>query len=79
MSISLPTAFKINLKIPYGELQHVVEWCDRNCKDEWRYMEDPNGDAYDSWIFTGYPSLNSWIFFFENERDYVAFTMWNKW
>lgn len=67
MSISLPTAFKINVKIPYGELQHTVEWCERNCKYEWRYMEDPNGEVY-----------NSWVFFFENERDYVAFSFWLK-
>jgi hypothetical protein len=30
-------------------------------------MEDPHGDMY-----------NSWIFFFEQERDYVAFVLWNK-
>jgi hypothetical protein len=67
MSINTLTKFKIKIKLPYGELQPIVEWCDRNCKYEWRYMEDPNGDMYDSWIF-----------FFENERDYVAFTLWNK-
>jgi len=67
MSISLPTAHKINVKIPYGELQHTLEWCERNCNYEWRYMEDPNGEVY-----------NSWVFFFENERDYVAFSFWLK-
>lgn len=67
MSITIPTAFKVYINVPYGELQHVVEWCDRNCAYDWRYMEDPNGEMY-----------NSWVFFFENERDYVAFTMWKK-
>jgi hypothetical protein len=67
MSISLPTAYKVQLNIPYGELRPIVEWCDRNCSDDWRYMEDPNGDMY-----------NSWIFFFNTERDYVAFTFFNK-
>lgn len=67
MSISLPTAYKVQVKLPYGELQPIVEWCDRNCVDEWRYMEDPNGDMY-----------NSWVFFFENERDYCAFLLWKK-
>lgn len=65
MSISIPTSLKVVLDIPYGELQAIVEWCDRNCTGEWRYMEDPNGLMY-----TG------WVFFFESERDYVAFTVW---
>jgi hypothetical protein len=30
-------------------------------------MEDPNADMY-----------GGWIFFFENERDYVAFMLWKK-
>jgi hypothetical protein len=67
MSISLPTAFKTQIKVPYGQLQPTVDWCERNCIGEWKYMEDPNGEMY-----------NSWVFFFENERDYVAFTFWNK-
>lgn len=53
--------------MPYGNLKKIVEWCDRNCIGDYRYMEDPNGDMY-----------NSWVFFFELERDYVAFTLFNK-
>ena len=45
----------------------MLEWVDNNCVGEVKYMEDPNGDMY-----------NSWVFFFENERDYVAFTLWKK-
>lgn len=67
MSISIPTAFKIKIKVPYGQLQPTVEWCERNCTGEWKYMEDPNGEMY-----------NSWVFFFESERDYVAFTVWKQ-
>lgn len=67
MSISIPTAHRVRLKLPYGELQPIVEWCDRNCRSDYRYSEDPNGDMYDSWIF-----------FFDDERDYVAFLMWKK-
>jgi hypothetical protein len=52
--------------MPWGELKDIVEWCDRNCAGDYRYMEDPNGE------------YNSWIFFFELERDYVAFTLFNK-
>jgi hypothetical protein len=53
--------------MPWGQLKEIVEWCDRNCTGDYRYMEDPNGEMY-----------NSWVFFFENERDYVAFLMWKK-
>lgn len=67
MSISIPTAYKISISCGYGQLQPLVEWCERNISGDWRYMEDPNGDMY-----------NSWVFFFEDERDYVAFTMWKK-
>ena len=67
MSISLPTAYKIKLTMPWGNLKDIVEWCDRNCSGDYRYMEDPNGNMY-----------NSWVFFFENERDYVAFMLWKQ-
>jgi len=67
MSISIPTAFKIKLSMPWGQLKEIVEWCDRNCTGDYRYMEDPNGEMN-----------NSWVFFFEAERDYVAFLMWKK-
>lgn len=67
MSISIPTAYRIRLSTPYGSLKDIVAWCDRNCSGEYRYSEDPNGEMY-----------NDWVFFFENERDYIAFTLWNK-
>ena len=67
MSISIPAAYQIKLSMPFGNLKKIVEWCDRNCNGDYRYMEDPNVDMY-----------NSWVFFFEFERDYVAFTLWNK-
>ena len=53
--------------MPWGQLKDIVEWCDRNCTNDYRFMEDPDGDMY-----------NSWVFFFESERDYVAFTLFNK-
>lgn len=67
MSINLPTAYKSQVSIPYGKLKEVTAWCDRNCVGDYRYMEDPHGEMY-----------GDWVFFFESERDYVAFLMWNK-
>ena len=66
MSINIPTAQRANVTVRHGELKPIVEWCERNCKDEWRFMEDIN-DQY-----------NGFEFFFESERDYVAFLMWKK-
>lgn len=66
MSINTQTAFKATVTTKYGELQSVVDWCDRNCQDDWKYMEDP----HDQW--------NSFVFLFETERDYVNFLLWKK-
>ena len=66
MSINIPTAHRANITVKHGELQPVVEWCERNCKDEWRFMENVN-DQY-----------NGFDFFFESERDYVALLIWKK-
>lgn len=66
MSIDIPTAHKANVAVAFGELQPIVDWCERNCSSEWRYMEDINNQ----W--------NGYEFFFESEKDYVAFMMWKK-
>lgn len=66
MSINIPTAHRANVAVQYGELQPIVDWCERNCSGEWRFMEDINNQ----W--------NGYEFFFESEKDYVAFLMWKK-
>lgn len=58
--------YAVNVNISYGQLQPWIDWCDRNCTGEWKYSEDPDG----YW--------SSWTFFFESERDYCAFLLWNK-
>jgi len=63
----LSTKNSVAINLLFGELQPMLNWCEKNCVGNWQYMEDPNGDMY-----------NSWIFFFENERDYVAFMLWKK-
>jgi hypothetical protein len=69
MSINIPTALKANIDVQYGQLQPVLDWCDRNCEADWRYV-DLVGDQ-DS-------ATGRWEFLFESERDYVAFLMWKK-
>lgn len=66
MSINIPTAHRANVAVEFGQLQPIVDWCERNCTSDWRYMEDINNQ----W--------NGYEFFFESEKDYVAFLLWNK-
>lgn len=63
----LQSTNKVKVDLSYGQLQPIIDWCDRNCKGVWHYTEDPNGNMYSGWIFV-----------FEDERDYVAFTLWKK-
>lgn len=66
MSINIPTAHRANIALQYGELANIVDWCERNCSSDWRFMEDVNNQ------WGGYE------FLFESEKDYVAFLVWNK-
>lgn len=66
MSINIPTTLKANIEIPYGQLQSILNWCKQNCTSNWKFAEDNNSQ------FGGYE------FFFESERDYVAFVLWKK-
>ena len=58
---------KVTVKLGYGELNPTIEWCKRNCVSNWYFQEDTEDIMY-----------RSWVFLFENERDYVAFMMWKK-
>jgi len=70
MSINIPTAHKANIDVQYGQLQPVLDWCERNCEADWRYL-DINNPEYDN-------ATGRWEFLFESEKDYVAFLMWKK-
>lgn len=66
MSINIPTAHRANVALEFGQLSPLVEWCERNCTSDWRFMEDMNNQ------WGGYE------FFFESEKDYIAFLVWKK-
>lgn len=70
MSISITTAFKTSIAIPYGELKSVIAWCQENCRADWQFQEKYQ-DSYSSL------GLN-YEFFFEDEKDYFAFLIWKK-
>lgn len=70
MSINIPNAHKANITVGYGQLQPVIDWCERNCEGDWRYL-DINHYEYDN-------ATDRWEFLFESEKDYTAFMLWNK-
>ena len=53
---------------PFGQVERVLDWCKSELIDEWR------------WQLVDVSSANRpgrYIFYFDNERDYLAFVM--KW
>lgn len=64
------TKFQVEVDLMYGTLRHALEWCERNCTGEWHYSEGHGNPEV--WPVTS----NNWIFIFDTERDYVAFTIW---
>jgi len=68
MSIDIPTAYTTKIYLPYGQLAKTIEWCKTNCKGEWKFGENP--DTINSWTY--------YNFYFELEKDYVAFLLWHK-
>ena len=71
MSINITTAYKINIRIPFGKLREVVQWCEDNLIGDWKFSEDDNPEF-------PHADYNYYIFMFESERDYVAFNIWKK-
>ena len=75
MSINIHTAYSSNIAIPYGDLSSTIKWCEDNCAAEWQFEEAylPYGD----YRFV-HKSDNYYNFYFESEKDYVAFLVWKK-
>lgn len=60
------TALKSEVFLHWGELRPITEWCERNCSFEWGYeCREPAGS--DAGVYE---------FYFENQRDYINFTVW---
>lgn len=61
-----PNTNKVEVKLNYGELSPLIQWCERNCSGEWSYgITQPPGSE-----------KGEYQFYFEYERDLVAFTIW---
>lgn len=53
---------------PFGQIELVLDWCKSELIDEWRWqLIDVSSDR----------KPGRYCFFFDNERDYLAFLM--KW
>lgn len=62
----LPNTNRVEIKLNYGELKPVLTWCERNCSGEW---------AYDVYVTSG-EGKGEYEFYFEEEKDLVAFKIW---
>ena len=62
------TWHKIDTIIKFGELGPIVEWVNKNCTNNWNYdiLESAGRDA------------GIYRFYFREDRDAVAFTLWKK-
>lgn len=57
------------MKLPYGHLGPFMDWCEKNCSDEWYVTESTDfAEALDG----------NYRFHFLSEKDYVAFILWKK-
>lgn len=53
---------------PFGEIEHVLDWAKSELVSEWRWqLVDVSSDR----------KPGRYIFYFDNERDYLAFVL--KW
>lgn len=52
------------LELEIGELHEVIEWCQKHCVDDWRFM-DSHDDAF----------INAWTFLFSSDQDFTLFLL----
>lgn len=66
--MSPDTQYKTEITIRYGQLKPVIDWCEKNCVNDWGfnclYNAGDQGGVYD--------------FYFETESDYINFILWKK-
>jgi hypothetical protein len=67
--MSPDTQYKTEISIGYGELKPVIEWCQRNCANDW---------GYNCLEFAGGSDGGLYDFYFETESDYINFILWKK-
>jgi len=67
------TSFNYAMEIvkPFGVIESVLDWCKSELQDEWRWqLVEMSSDI----------KPGRYIFFFDDERDYLAFVLkWSNW
>jgi hypothetical protein len=54
--------------VPFGKLSSIINWCCKNCTDDWRYsILEEAGDMPGRYHFK-----------FTNERDYINFLLFQQ-
>ena len=66
--MSPDTQYKTEIKIGYGQLSPIIDWCQRNCTSDW---------GYDCQTLAG-RDAGYYEFYFESESDYLNFILWKK-
>ena len=59
-------SFKHNrtIAVEFGQLQHILDWCDAQCTGRWAFMDPPD-----------YLDHDSWTFLFDSDEDYTLFLL----
>ena len=55
-----------SISIPWGELQQVIDWCDSNCTQMWRFAI----------ITDAGEQSGNYRFEFDSDKDFVKFMLW---
>lgn len=66
-------AHKINLTLEFGELDSVMSWCREHCSGDWRLTDNDSQTCTWEMGYGSYP--NSYKFEFEEETDFITFSL----
>jgi len=64
----LPNTNRVEVYLHYGELTPLIQWCERNCIGTFAYDITDDTSKDNSAYYAD--------FYFEDEEDLVAFTIW---
>lgn len=57
------------LSIPFGNLHHVIDWCQNQLEEDWQFNVVEDADLH---------TAGSYVFHFKSHKDLVKFSLWKK-
>lgn len=57
------------LSIPFGNLHHIIDWCQNQLEEDWQFNVIEEADHY---------VPGHYVFHFKSHKDLTAFTLWKK-